>query len=415
MCVDAWNSVYPLLSLFHRPQLAVTWQGWLTAYSEGGWLPKWASPGYRGSMVGTMGDVSLAAAIVNRIPGFDARKAYEAIRKDAFEIPPGDSDGSVGRVCLQAYLKFGYIPRDAPMIPRGNCYEVVSRTLNYLQSDYAISRAAETLGLKDDALVLQRRVNASIGLLFDNKTGFFRSRELHSGKFTQPFDQFAWGGDYTEGGPWQYRFYLPFDVDKLESLYRASGRDFCSMLKSALTMNHSTFHIGGYSEEIHEQTELADRCWGQYAHNNQPVHHMLYMHMFGGYRSTCATQGRAFIRRTLLELYTAGNDMFPGDEDNGEMSAWYVLSAMGLYERSPGSGMFELGIPLFSRVEVDISDSHHDQKLLIIEAVNSSVDNVYVNSIKWNGQQLGIHRNSIRYSLLAEGGVLTFEMAPSPY
>ena len=96
---DAWNTVYPLLTLFNRPVLGLTMKGWLNAFEEGGWLPKWASPGYRGSMVGTMGDVSLADAIVNDIPGFDKELAYRAIRKDAFEVPPKGVEG-VGRPCL---------------------------------------------------------------------------------------------------------------------------------------------------------------------------------------------------------------------------------------------------------------------------------------------------------------------------
>lgn len=111
-------------------------------FREGGWLPKWASPGYRGSMVGTMGDVSLADAIVKNIPGFDRDLAYEAIRKDAFEVPPRGVDG-VGRVCLEAYLKYGYIPKGADTTTGGTCSEVVSRSLNYIQSDYAIAQAAK--------------------------------------------------------------------------------------------------------------------------------------------------------------------------------------------------------------------------------------------------------------------------------
>lgn len=192
---DAWNTVYPLLSLFHRPMLGVTMQGWVNAYKEGGWLPKWASPGYRGSMIGTMGDVSLADAIVKDIPGFDREQAYAAIRKDAFEVPPVGVDG-VGRVCLSSYLQNGYVTRDAIMTTGGNCYEVVSRTLNYLQSDFAVAQAAQKLGYDDDTKVLQQR-SSNFSLLFDAETGFFRARSANGGKFVEPFDQYGWGGDYT--------------------------------------------------------------------------------------------------------------------------------------------------------------------------------------------------------------------------
>eukprot|EP01040_Poterioochromonas_malhamensis_P006702 gene6700-7220_t len=429
---DAWNTVYPILALYNRPMLGTTIQGWLSAYSEGGWLPKWASPGYRGSMIGTMGDVSLADAIVNDIPDFDVQKAYEAIRKDAFDLPPKGVDG-VGRVCLESYLKYGYVPRNAPGTT-GTCGEVVARTLNYLQSDYAVAQAASKLGNKDDATALSTRYN-NFSLTFDTDTGFFRSKQLDSEKWTIPFDQYAWGGDYTESGPYQYRFYLPYDPKGLSSLYTSSGRDMCSELLKIQT-SPSTFHVGGYSEEIHEETELPDHCWGQYAHNNQPVHHMLYMHMYDGYNGACSNQGRYWIREVLLRMYKPDSNMFPGDEDNGEMGAWFVLSALGLYQRSPGSGFYELGVPLFGEVEIDISDVAHNQNnlqilanhrketgknktkdskgKLIIQAKNNSYQNTFVQRVLWNGVEVSKSLDSISYAQLAQGGTLTFEMAPNP-
>lgn len=425
---DAWNTVYPLLSLLNRPVLGATVQGWVKAFQEGEWLPKWASPGYRGSMVGTMGDVSLSSAIVNHIPGFDVAAAYDAIRKDAFVVPPKGVDG-VGRVCLEAYLKHGYIPRDASATTGGTCSEVIARGLNYVQSDYAISRAAADLGHTDDQAALQQRAS-NYSLIFDQQTGFFRSKSLQ-GKWTLPFDQYAWGGDYTEGGPWQFRFYLPHDPKGLNALYKEGGRDMCGELQAAQTVP-SVYHIGGYGSVIHEQTEMADHCYGQYAHNNQPVHHMLYMHMFDGQTGSCSAQGRRWIRNTLLTLYKNSADMFPGDEDNGEMGAWFVLSSLGLYELSPGSGEFVLGVPLFDAVEINISDLPHsaymaavqksqkhlkaraastEKKILRVEAKNNSKSAVTVLRVLWNGQPLSSATNTISYATLAQGGVLTFEMA----
>lgn len=414
---DAWNTVYPLLSLVNRPMLGRTMQGWVNAYKEGGWLPKWASPGYRGSMIGTMGDVSLADAIVKDIPNFDVEKAYEAIRKDAFELPPKGVDG-IGRVCLDSYLKYGYVPRGAPMTTGGTCYEVVSRTLNYLQSDYAVAQAAIKLGYKDDATTLQQRYN-NFTLLFDQSTGFFRSKAIENEKWTEPFDQFGWGNDYTESGPWQYRFYLPYDAKGLSSLYAAGGRNMCEELQKAQTMEVSSVHIGGYGSVIHEQTEMPDHCWGQYAHNNQPVHHMLYMHMMDGYTGQCSNQGRHWIRKVLTELYSTGADMYPGDEDNGEMAAWFVLSSIGLYNRSPGGTGYDLGSPLFGTVELDISDNSHltgkqSKRTLKIVAKNNSYANTYVQKIMWNDKELDESADSIDYSLLSQGGTLTFEMGPVP-
>lgn len=375
-------------------------------------------------MIGTMGDVSVASAIVNNIPNMDFALAYEAIRKDAFEIPPQGVDG-VGRVCLSSYLTYGYVPVGAPMTTGGTCSEVVSRSLNYLQSDYAIAQAALKVGNQADYDVLALRIqNAS--KIFDASTGFFRSKEIATEKWTEPFDQFAWGGDYTEGGPWQYRFYLPHDLTTLSSLYTNSGRDLCTELNKAMTMEHSTFHLGGYGEEIHEMTEMAANCYGQYAHNNQPSHYMLYTHFYQGYGGACADQGRANIRKTLLELYSNSAGMFPGDEDNGEMAAWFVLSSMGLYESSPGSGMMTFGIPLFGKVTIDISDTAHartaveaqQQKLkqrqtLTITAKNLSKDNIHIERITWNGEEVSSIQSGIAYSSLTQGGKLVFEMGPS--
>ena len=171
----------------NRPILGETIQGWINAYSEGDWLPKWASPGYRTSMPGSMGDVPLSDAIVNDIPGFDITKAYEAIRKDAMVLPPEGAEG-VGRTCLISYLTYGYIAKDAMSTLGSRCYEVVSESLNYLQADYAISMAAKKLGHYEDAAVLAARA-ANYTKLFDSETGFFRSKVTGTEKWSVPFDQ----------------------------------------------------------------------------------------------------------------------------------------------------------------------------------------------------------------------------------
>jgi predicted alpha-1,2-mannosidase len=245
---DAYSTVYPLHTLLNRPQLSTMLTGWLNAYKEGGWLTKWSSPGYRTGMVGTMGDVTLADAIVKQVPDLDYELAYEAIRKDAYEVPP-DGVGGIGRNCLSSYLQYGYIPLGAPMTTGGTCSEIVSRTLNYMQSDFAISKAAAVLGKVNDAAELALRAS-NYSAIFEQETGFFRSRSITDGKFTKPFDQFAWGGDYTEAGPWQYKFYVPWDPLGLSKVYSDSGRDICDDLQRAQTMK-SVFHVGSYGNEIH--------------------------------------------------------------------------------------------------------------------------------------------------------------------
>lgn len=169
-------------------------------------------------------------------------------------------------------------------------------------------------------------------------------------------------------------------------------------------------------------TEMAVNCWGQYSHGNQPVHHMLYM--FGsvdptaGVTGKCAAKGQYYLRKAMRELYSPTSDMFAGDEDNGEMGAWYVLSSLGLYSLSPGTEDYVLGSPLFEKVVIDLegngvarSSSYSTQ--LIIEALDNSAENVYVQSVSWNGTPLGAGVNSMKYSDLMKGGKLVFQMGPT--
>lgn len=397
---DAYRTVYPFHSIWAPDILGEMINGWVTAYQEGGWLPKWASPGYRGSMVGTMGDVSLADAIVKGIPGFNASVAYEAIRKDAFVVPT-DNPG-LGRTCLQAYLQNGYIPRDAP-IPGGNtCWEVVSRSLNYMLSDFAISKAAATLGYTADAAVLAAR-SANYSLLFDSTTGFMRSKE--NNQFTTPFDEFAWGGDYTEAGPWQYRLYVPHDPKGLFNLYSSAGLDVCDIIEQMQTMP-GTFHAGGYGSQIHEQTEMASLCWGQYEHDNQPIHYLLPLAVASDNTTSgrCAAVGHFWMRQVTSLLYRPGADYAVGDEDNGQLSTWYLLNVMGLYSLAPGTNDLVIGSPLFSHLTINLLNN----KTIEIIADNNCADCYYVSSVSWNGTPItGV---TIDYTQLMQGGTLHFVM-----
>jgi predicted alpha-1,2-mannosidase len=419
---DAWNTVFPLLTLINPTQLSTSIRGFLQAYTEGGWLPKWPSPGYRDSMVGTMGDVVIADAIVKGIKGFDTALAYEALRKDAFTIPPSNSN-VVGRVCLPSYDKYGYIPTGSLRTDGQVCDQVVSRTLNYMHSDYAIAEAAKLLGHDDDVAALEARAS-NYSLLFDTNTAFFRGRDVKTHNYTDTFDQFRWNGDYTEACAWQYRFYLPYDAAGLKKLYTHAGRDICEEMEKAQT-TPSIFHVYPGQSVQHEQTELSDHGWGQYLHNNQPAHHMLYM--FGavddvsdgkspaaGYRGQCSARGQYWIRKTLTDLYTAGADMYPGDEDNGEMAAWFILSSLGLYSQSPGSPHMALGSPLFEKVVLHLEGDDGSSPTLTILAKNNGPRTPYVQSVYFNDNLIE-NTNKVEYKDLMKGGELIFEMGEQPY
>jgi predicted alpha-1,2-mannosidase len=453
---DAYRTIYPYLSVLYPQTLGVLLQGWINAAQEtamqfpgyGGWLPKWASPGHRQSIVGTMLDVSFADAIIKGIGGFDVDAAYEYIRKDAF-TPPPPGVGNVGRTCLQPYVQNGYVPSGA-IGATGVCTEEVSRTQNYWLSDWSIAQAAQKLGKTSDAEILLSRAN-NYSLLFEPKTGFFRTREPNSGPFVEPFDEFAWGSPYTEAGPWQYRFYIPYDPQGLKKLYSQSGASsMCDRLQEMQTMP-SSFHVGAYGTVIHEMTEMStvssierltagssnssnkcsnfclsqfsfhpsfsfisvllQFCWGQYEHDNQPVHHVLWMFIQSEANLTaaCASQGQYWLRKVMTELYKPGADMFCGDEDNGQMAAWYVLASMGIYSLAPGSTDMVLGAPLFAHMQVTVEGTN---ATIDIVANNQGPNNVYVQSVSWNGKNL--NGTTIPYVSLMEGGTLTFQMSDTP-
>ena len=333
---DTFRTVYPLLTVVAPDELGLIVQGWVNAYKEGGWIPKWASPGYRNSMVGTFGDVVIADAIVKGIGGFEREAAWDALRKDAYEPEPGGSDGSMGKVGLRVYEQHGFIPYDAGV---GDC---VSRTLDFGFADAATSRAARALGKADDATRLQERATEAMRKSFDASSGLMLPH-ARAGS-TRRVDPTRWGDTYTEGAAWHHSF-PPYDMSLLASLH--GGNANLAKKLHQLLDTPGTFGVGGYGQEIHEMTEMRALAMGQYSHNNQPAHHLLWLFTLVGERNaTCD-----WVRFALDHAY--GVDFFSGDEDNGENGAWFVLAALGLYDVAPGTtDDYVLGSPLFRHVVV---------------------------------------------------------------
>jgi len=231
---DTFRTVYPLLALLYPDALQWICRGWLKAYEEGGWIPKWASPGYRNSMVGTYGDVVLAEAVVKGVlTGADAEKAWNALRRDAYEeAPPG---GAVGKVGLRVYEQHGYIPDDSGV---SDC---VSRTLDFAHADFAAAQAARLLHHPEDADKLTRRATEAVRNSFDPQSGLMRPKS-RSGRFSMRFDETRWGDGYTEGSPWHHSF-PPFDVELLSRLHGSKEKLREKILQ--MTRVPSTFDHGG--------------------------------------------------------------------------------------------------------------------------------------------------------------------------
>ena len=278
---DTFRTVYPLLALVYPDHLGWIVDGWVNAYREGGWIPKWASPGYRNSMVGTYGDVVVAEAIVKGVGGFDEAAAWDALHKDAYEEAP--QGGAVGKVGLRVYNQHGYIPADSGV---SDC---VSRTLDFAHADWATANAAEVLGHAEDAKRLRDRARGAVTHLYDKSTGLMRPKQK-SGAFSSRFSPTRWGDGYTEGSAWHHSF-PPFDVELLASLH--GGKD--GLVKQIMDMLDapSTFEAGGYGQTIHEMREMRALAMGQYGHNNQPAHHILWLLALAGRSDLC----NRYVRR----------------------------------------------------------------------------------------------------------------------
>lgn len=314
---DTYRTLFPLLALYYPETLRRMLDGWLSACREAGWSPKWPSPGPRDCMIGTHYNVIVADAVAHGIVDWNVEEAFAYLWKDA--TAPSD-DPRYGRAGLEDYLRLGYVPAD-------KYHHAASATLDYSYDDFCISRVARFLGKDKEAEELERRAG-NYRNVYDPSVGFMRGRNA-DGSWREPFDEFEWGGPFIEGGPWQHSFNVPHDPAGLAALF--GGNDgLCRKLDAMFTAPRH-FTIGDYPCEIHEMTEMAMANFGQYAHSNQPVHQFLMLYAQAG-QPDKATH---WIHRVANELYSI--DGFAGDEDNGEMAAWYVFACLGLFPTCPGT------------------------------------------------------------------------------
>ncbi len=385
---DVYRTQYPLLALLFPERLAEILQGCVNAYREGGWFPKWASPGYRSCMIGTHIDAAIADAYVKGIRAFDVETAYEGMRKHAFE--PRSEDGAVGRKGLEYYLRLGYVPAD-------KVEESVSRTLDFAYNDFSIAQVAKGLGRREDYEQLIARAK-SYANVFDPDVGFMRGRNA-DGSWVQPFNEFAWGGPYVEGGVWQCGWAVQHDPAGLIALMGGKERFLAKL--DALFATPPYFEVGTYNREIHEMTEMAAVDFGQYAHSNQPSHHLLYLFAAAG----APWKTEYWVRKVLDGLYGPGPDGFCGDEDNGEMSAWYIFSALGFYPLCPGHPSYVLGSPLFKRATLHLANG----KEFVISAPGNGRSHVFVRQVRLNGKPYT--KSYLLHETIVQGGTLAFTMS----
>lgn len=395
---DTYRTVYPLLGLVYPQTLGTILNGWVSASREGAWTPKWPAPGHRGTMIGTHLDAVFADAYTKGIAGWDASEAYECARRNAFDVAP---DGApYGRVGLEHYLRLGYVPEDL-------VEHAASRTLDFVYGDFCLAQMASGLGREEDAARLAERAGWWRNI-YDTNTGFLRGRRS-DGSFSGDFDPYLWGGPYVEGSAWQCGFAVYHEPLSLGDLLagsqdeRAAARALERHL-DALFNAPARFDSGHYPTEIHEMSEMAAVDFGQYAHSNQPSHHIPFL-----YTWTDSTWKADHVVRSVLEqLYDSSPAGFCGDEDNGEMSSWYVLASLGLYQVCPGRPEYRLTAPLFEEAVVEAEG----REPLRITARGSSTNARYAGTIRIDGRP--IDGRSVSHARLLDAREIDFETRRMP-
>ncbi|NAS12293.1 GH92 family glycosyl hydrolase [Poritiphilus flavus] len=392
---DTFRAVFPFFTLMYPELNARIMEGLANTYKESGWLPEWASPGHRRSMIGSNSAVNIADSYLKGITDYDAELLYEAMIKNATteEGRPTDSGGvieSVGREGVGYYNSLGYVPYDVDI------RENAARTLEYAFADFNIAQMAKKLGKQEDAKLYFKRAQ-NYKMVFDKESGWMRGRNK-DGTFQSPFNLLKWGDAFTEGNSMHYTWSVFHDVQGLINLM-GGDEAFVSKLDNVFSMPPD-YDDSYYGHTIHEIREMQIVNMGNYAHGNQPIQHMIYLYNYAN--QPWKTQQRA--REVLTKLYSATPDGYCGDEDNGQTSAWYVFSSMGFYPVTPGTDQYVFGSPLFKKVTLNFENGNQ----LTIDAPNNSPTNYYINGIRLNGQS---HDQTwISHVQLQAGGRLEFDM-----
>ena len=389
---DTFRALLPLLNLLYPDESLKMQAGLANAYREGGWLPEWASPGYRNVMVGNNSAAVVADAYVKGVHSPDIETLYQAVLHGANHAGPLEA---VGRAGADYYLKLGYVPDDVKI------NESAARTLEYAYDDFAIAQLSRALGKPAKEIALYAKRAQNYRKLYDPTHKLMRGRHLN-GTLQSPYNPFAWGGVFTEGNGWQYSWSVFHDQRGLQHLM-GGARPYATMLDSVFKLP-PVFDDSYYGEVIHEIREMQVADMGQYAHGNQPAQHMLYLYDYAG--QPWKTQ--YWVRETLNRLYRPTPDGYCGDEDNGQTSAWYVFSALGFYPACPATDQYALGAPLFPKATLHLPNGHN----IVLEAPATDATHRYVQRLTLNGREYGA--NYLTHSELQQGAKLQFEMSEQP-
>ena len=376
---DTYRAVHPLLNIISPTKSGAMMQSLVRMYEQGGWLPIfpcWNS--YTAAMIGDHCVSVLADAYVKGIRNFDAEKAYEAMRKNAFETPASVEEykNGMGRRALQSYLKYGYIPLEDEVSDAFHTNEQVSRTLEYAYDDFCVAQMAKAMGKNDDYKALMARSENWRNVL-NPQTGYVDGRYA-DGRFQNEASPFQKQKFITEGAPCHYSWYVPQNPQGL--IAAMGGREqFVLKLDSMFTE-------------------------GRYWHGNEPCHQVAYMFNYAG--EPWRTQ--KYVRHILDTEYLDDAGGLSGNDDAGQMSAWLLFSYMGFYPVCPATPYYMIGSPVFPKLTLNLENG----KAFTIIAENASSENIYIQRAELNGQPYT--HNYLLHEDIMKGGELHFVMGNKP-
>jgi len=378
---DTFRGAHPLYTLLNADRVTDFVKSMIRQYEYYGYLPIWQLWGQDNyCMIGNHSIPVIVDAILKGIPGIDIEKAYEAVYNSSVISHPNSP--------FEVWEKYGYMPENIQT-------QSVSITLEQAFDDWCVAQLAKKLGKNDDYERFMKR-SAFYRNLFNPETGFFQSKN-DKGEWIEPFDPYKYGANggypFTEGNAWQYFWYVPQNIPDLITL-TGGNKAFTAKLDTFFTVNHQ-------SGELNDN---ASGFVGQYAHGNEPSHHVAYLY-------TCAREPwktQKYVAHIMNNLYNDTSSGYAGNDDCGEMSAWYIFGALGFYPVNPASGEYIIGTPMLEEATIHLPDG----KTFAIKAPRKKGNEIYIRSIKLNGKKHT--KNYITHQDILNGGTLEFVMSATP-
>lgn len=387
---DTYRTVYPLYSLIAPEKYKEILEGIACFYKESGHLPKWLSPDERGLMPGTLINAVIADAAVKGLLNEEDQKFFlEAMVKEATEIP---AQSKFGRSGVHDMMTYGYVTSDE--------VENVNQTQDNAYSDFCISQVAGLVG-EDETAAHYKKEAANYRHLFDKETKFLRGKSA-KGEWTEPFVAEDWGFDYTEGSAWQNAHAFYHDNQGFIDLI-GGNEAFIDRLVS-LANEQPIFEIGNYGVEIHEMSEMATADFGQIAISNQPSFHLPYLYSYAGKPEYT----QHVVKQLCIHGFDTGFEGYPGDEDNGSMSGWFIFSSLGFYPVTPGTDQYVLGIPQLDEMTIHLRNG----KTFTIKVESNVPQYSFVKYVKLNNEDYS--QLYLTHDTIMKGGTMCVALCLLP-